>query len=147
MGRQERDLAPERGFPAPCLPARLGRADHDVPDVELAVLVPAQLPYSVLTLRPPDGLTEREDVGRPVFRPIAPIERPHFFVRDEGDSDPRVEWKAVGLHRRADRAADRRQVAWRLAAEGESQVPEALDGGVAAGGRRAMRSSGYGIRS
>ncbi len=147
MGRQERDLAPERGLPALRLPPGLRRADHDVPHVQLSVLVAPELLYSLLTLRPSGGLTEREDVGRPVLLPVARVECPHLVIRDERDGDPGVDREPVRLRGGADRAADRRQVARGLAAERESQVPEALVGGVSAGGRRAMRSSGYGIRS
>src|SRR5206468_3862992 len=145
VGRQERDLAPERGLPALRLAPGLRGADHDVADIELAILVAPQLLYSLLTFRPSGGLTKREDVGGPVLVAVTKIQCAHLVVRDERDGDPRIGGKAVRLGRGADRAADRHQVARRIAAEGESQVPEALVGGVSAGGRRAMRSSGYGI--
>jgi heat shock protein HslJ len=44
-------------------------------------------------------------------------------------------------------STDRYEIARRIAAERDPQVPDALVGGGAAAGNRAIRSSGYGIRS
>src|SRR5947207_15928021 len=104
-------------------------ANHDIAYIELSILVAPQLLYSLLTFRPSGGLTKREDIGGPVLVAVTEIQRAHLLIRDERDGDPRIGGKAVRLGRGADRAADRYQVARRIAAEGESQVPEALVGG------------------
>jgi hypothetical protein len=75
------------------------------------------------------------------------VQLAHLLVADERHGDPRIGRQPVRLHGAADRATDRREVTRRLAAERESQVPDALVGGGVAAGSRAMRSSGYGIRS
>src|SRR5438552_3094334 len=134
-------------LPALGLSGRLRRTDDDVTDIEGAVGVAGELPYSQLTLRAPDGLAERQHIRRPVLLPVPQVELSHVRVADEGHSDPCVGRQRIGLRGAADGATDRPEVARRLAAERESQVPDALVGGGVAAGRRAMRSSGYGIRS
>ena len=147
MGREEGDLADERMPATLRLPRGLRRADQDVANVELAVLIAPQSFYRLFTFGPADGLTEGQHVGRPIFLAVAPVEIPHLVIANERDRDPRVSGKRVRLDRGADGAPDRGKIAWRCAADGESQRPEASGGGVAAGGTRVMRSSGYGIRS
>jgi len=147
VGGEEGDLPPERVLAPLRLTGRLSRADHDVPHLELTVRVAGELSYSHFTFYAADRLPEREHVGRPVLPAVSGVERAHRLIAHERDGDPRVGGQRVRLHRGTDRAADRCEVARRVTAERELQVPEALVGGAAAGGRRAMRSSGYGIRS
>ena len=146
VGGEERDLAHERVPAALRLPRGLRRADQDVAHVERPSTSRARRDRGSPFARPTDCPNERTSVVRSFFR-CPRVQRTHLDVTDERDRDARVAGSAYGLT--ADRTArrDRREIARRVAADGESQRPEASGGGVAAGGRRAMRSSGYGIRS
>src|SRR4029077_14615534 len=124
----------------------IGGDDH-VPHVELPLRVAGEPLHGPFAVRPPDGLAEREHVGGPVLLSVPAGQLTHLGIADEGDGDPCVGRQPVRLHGTADRATDRPEGARRIAAERESQVPDALDGGGVAVGNRAMRSSGYGIRS
>lgn len=147
MGGEEGNFTLQWVAAALRLPLGLRGADQDVADVELAVRIAAQLSYSLFTFRPADGLPEGKDVGRAVLLPVPPVERTHLVVIDERNRDSRIRGERVPLHRGAHGTPDRGEIARRGAADRESQRPEASGGGVAAGGRRAMRSSGYGMRS
>ena len=98
MGGEEGNFTLQWVAPALSLPLGLRGADQDVADVELAVRIAAQLSYSLFTFRPADGLPEGKDVGRAVLLPVAPVERPHLVVVDEGDRDARVSGKRIRLH-------------------------------------------------
>ena len=147
MSGEEGDLALQWVPAALRLALGLRRADQDVADVEPSVGVALKFFYGPFTFRSSDGLTERENIGRPVLLAITTIQRSHRCVVDERDGDAGICGEGVWLDGRADRAPDRDEIARRLAEDGESQRPDASGGGVAAGGTREMRSSGYGIRS
>src|SRR5712691_12266032 len=119
MRGQEGNLRLERP-PAPaCLPPRLGRADHDVPETKDAVGVFVQV-------RPRPGaadparqrLTKGEHVGRTVDPAVSAVELAHLAVVHEREGDLALAPKSQRTERGADGSADRGEVAGRLAGDG-----------------------------
>src|SRR6266542_3533798 len=90
------------------------------------------------------GLRRADDDVADLERSVAVA---HRCVVDEDEGDRRVRREPERPDGGADRSAHGCEVARCGAANGEPQCPEASGGGGGAVGSRAMRSSGYGIRS
>src|SRR5687767_12108892 len=146
MSGQESDLGRERPAPPLGLPRRLRPADHDVAELERAVGLALQRGRGGRSLRAaPQRLPEGEHVGRAVLPPIAPIELAHRRIVDECEHELRILRDAVGPERGANGAARVREVTRSLASDRDLQRSDAALSDAC--GIRAIRSSGYGMRS
>src|SRR6266545_3149506 len=146
MGSEESDLQRKRPAPPLGLPGCLGSADDDVAELERAVGLAPQRARRARPLRAtPQRLPEREDVGRTVLLAITTIEIAHRRIVHEREHELRIPRHAVRAKCGADGAARRREVTRRLASDRDLQRSDAA--WPDAGGMRAIRSSGYGIRS
>ena len=146
MGGEERDLRREGPAPPLRLPFRLGAADHDVAELEGPVRLAPERPRGGRPLRATgQRLPEREDVCRAVLPAISAVEFAHRRIVDEREDQLRILPHSVGAECGTDRAARRPEVTRRVASDRDLQRSEAA--WPDAGGIRAIRSSGYGIRS
>jgi hypothetical protein len=140
------DLRRQRPTPPLGLPCGLRSADHDVAELERAVSLPFQRGSGGLSLRASaQRLSEGEDVGRAVLPAIAAIELAHRRIVDECDHELRIFRDPVGPERGANAAARGREVTRSLASDPDLQRSDAALSDAC--GIRAIRSSGYGMRS
>ena len=146
VSSQESDLRREGPAPSLCLPRGLGSADDDVAELERSVGLPPERGRRARPLGPTrQRLSERKDVGRTVLPPISVVEVAHRRIVDEREHQLRVLRHSIRAECGTDRAARRPEVTRRFASDRDLQRSDAAwpdDGGM-----RAIRSSGYGIRS
>ena len=146
MSGQESDLGREGPLSPLRLPLRLRWTDQDVAQLEGAVRLALERRRGGRPLRTAaEGLPEREHVGRTVLSPVPAVELAHRRIVDEREGELRFARDAVRAKRGADGAARRREVTRSLASDRDLQRSDAA--WSVAEGIRAIRSSGYGMRS
>src|SRR5512132_3718671 len=146
VSSQESDLRRKGPAPPLGLPRGLRSADDDVAELERAV---GLAPQRIRRARPfrarPQRLPERKDIGRTVLPAITTIEIAHRRIVHEREHQLRIPRHAVRAKCGADGAARGPEVTRRLASDRDLQRSDAA--WPDAGGMRAIRSSGYGMRS
>src|SRR5438093_7576366 len=129
VGRQERDLRSERAAPPAGLPRGLTGADRDLSKLERPRGTLAQEADRHLAPQAGrEGLAEREHVGSPVDLAKPAVQRPHLEIGNEGEMHARRGAYPVWACRTPHRGADRREVAGRLARDGDAH-PRAISPG------------------
>src|SRR6266850_876095 len=143
VSRQEGDLCCEGPAALARLTGRLSATDHDIPQRGDAVGPGSETPGGGQTTGTRGKVfTEGQDVRGPVFPPVTAIQVAHRGVVDERERDDGPGRNSVRLRGGQHRAAGKSDIGRRIAADEDPQRAAA-----SRCGRRAMRSSGYGIRS